>query len=481
MLFYFKSVLCIFIAVILSFYHEDLSRLRNWIFSGRERTILAIGILSARENFEFRQAARSSWLQKYSSRNSDARAWFIVGNNSCEIPPEYRLNEYGCEKWKVDISGLQEKFFTANEIRTDNCSSNLEKHFYGGFSFQVNYPVVVTQLGILSPLLLQNTETKVAIMDPQSKEIIVQASVSLNKSSAVHGYLYADVDPILLPKNFEGMILVEGYLKEKSCLDMVWNDGGGIITFKRIYPTQEHLDSKIYSSEAKTALSIRFFVPEIAKLKRIVQEEELVTKQWFLHLEELNKRLRTEVAEKEDILIVNVTDTYRSLPAKLLKFYQWLYFNHDFSYILKTDDDSVINVAYLLQKLQEDSQFDSTKAWIWSQFRKNWPLNYIGKWADYEYQSPYYPTFPCGAAYVMSQKTALWLIANAELLHTYQGEDVSIGIWLSAINPNIIEDDKFECDRECNFESYNRAQLSPYEVHEVWSFFEKCQNLCSCK
>ncbi|GBN61645.1 UDP-GalNAc:beta-1, 3-N-acetylgalactosaminyltransferase 2, partial [Araneus ventricosus] len=116
-----------------------------------------------------------------------------------------------------------------------------------------------------------------------------------------------------------------------------------------------------------------------------------------------------------------------------------LYFNHDFSYILKTDDDSVINIAYLLQKLQEDSQFDSTKAWIWSQFRKNWPLNYIGKWADYDYQSPYYPTFPCGAAYVMSQKTTLWLIANAELLHTYQGEDVSIGIWLSAINPNIIE------------------------------------------
>ncbi|CAL1280465.1 unnamed protein product [Larinioides sclopetarius] len=261
MLFYFKSFLCIFIAVVITFYHEDLSRLRNWTFSGRERTILAIGILSARENFELRQAARLSWLQKYSSRNSDVKAWFIVGNNSCEIPPEYRLNEYGCEKWKVNLSGLQEKFFTANEIRTDNCSSNLEKHFYGGFSFQVNYPVVVTQLGILSLLLLQNSETNVAIMDPQSKEIIVQASVSLNKSSVVHGYLYADVDPILLPKNFEGMILVEGYLKDKACLDIVWNDGGGIITFKRVYSTPEHLDCKVFSSEVKIALSIRFFVP----------------------------------------------------------------------------------------------------------------------------------------------------------------------------------------------------------------------------
>ncbi|KAF8774771.1 Beta-1 like protein [Argiope bruennichi] len=334
----------------------------------------------------------------------------------------------------------------------------------GKWIFQWNYPVVVTQLGILSSLLPENIETKVAIMDVQNKVTKI----------------YVDY-PILLPKYYEGLILIEGYLKERSCLDMVWNDGGGIITFKRVYLTSEHLDSKVFFSEARVALSIKFFVPEIEKLKRMIHEEELITKQWSLQLEELNKRLRTEIAEKEDILIVNITDTYRSLPAKLLKFYQWLYFNHEFSYILKTDDDSLINIDQLLQKLLEDSQFDPTKAWIWSRFRKNWPVNYIGKWADYDYQSPYYPTFPCGAAYVISQKIALWLISNAELLYTYQGEDVSMGIWLSAINTNFIEDDHFECNRECKPQSYNRAQLSPNEIQEIWSSFEKCQNLCSCK
>lgn len=47
-------------------------------------------------------------------------------------------------------------------------------------------------------------------------------------------------------------------------------------------------------------------------------------------------------------------------------------------------------------------------------------MNYIGKWTDYEYQSSYYPSFPCGAAYVMSHQVAQWLITNAENLYIYQ-------------------------------------------------------------
>ncbi|GIY06682.1 UDP-GalNAc:beta-1,3-N-acetylgalactosaminyltransferase 2 [Caerostris extrusa] len=376
-----------------------------------KKTVLAVGILSAQGNFEQREAARLTWLKKYSSENNDVKAWFIVGKDSCKIPPEYRVDPYSCQKWNINIS-------------------------------------VIEKLGILCSLLIEGHEATVSIMDVQTLEKITQVRISNNYSES-NGYAYKNIDALLFPKNYEGWVLVEGYLKDTACTNIVWNDGGGVITYNRIYPTPDHLSSKKYSSEMYPAPSIGFIIPEMNKLREIINEEESVTNQW-------------------------------SLPNKLLKFYQWLYLNYDFSFVMKTDDDSVVNIPYLLKKLQEDSQFDPSQLWLWSNLRTNWQVNYLGKWMDYEYRSTNYPSFPCGAAYIFSQKIALWLTQNAEILYTYQGEDVSIGIWLSAINPNFIEDENFECDEYCMPASYNRAQLNPDKIFKVWSYFETCQSLCSC-
>ncbi|GFY61032.1 UDP-GalNAc:beta-1,3-N-acetylgalactosaminyltransferase 2 [Trichonephila inaurata madagascariensis] len=475
----FRTFLCILIAFVVSFYYEEFLRLHYWASSDRGHTTLAIGILSGYENFKEREAARSTWLGKYSSQN-DVKAWFILGNSSCQIPPEYRLSLYSCEKWNINTSELQEKLYTAYLVKNTFCPPNLERPFYQGFSFQVNYPIVITKLGILSSLVLPDSEVKVALLDVQSKEVIVQTLISLNQSNDIYSYVYANVDTILLPKNYEGLILVEGYLKGTACSDTIWNSGGGVITFKRVYPTPEHLKSKKYSTNLNVASSIAFYIPDVENLKTIARDEERVTKKWILHLAELNNKLRMEVEEKNDIFIADGVDTYRSLPVKLLKFYKWLHLNYNFRFVVKTDDDSVLDISALLKQLAENSQFDPTKLWLWSNFRRNWPVNYVGKWSDYEYQSPVYPTFPCGAAYVMSRHVVLWLVSNAQTLHNYQGEDVSMGIWLSAINPDIIEDEDFACDARCARTSYNRAQMSQGEVFRVWSYYEKCQSLCSC-
>ncbi|GIY31490.1 UDP-GalNAc:beta-1,3-N-acetylgalactosaminyltransferase 2 [Caerostris darwini] len=477
MFFWFKSLVCVFSAVFLSFYYEDFVRLQSKILSFREKTVLAVGILSAQGNFEQREAARSTWLKKYSSENNDVKAWFIVGKDSCKIPPEYRVDPYSCEKWNINISGLKDAFYSSIAVQSSACFS--EKRFYQGFSFHVNFPVVIEKLGILSSLLIEGHEATVSIMDVQTLEKITQVRISTNYSES-NGYAYKNIDALLFPKNYEGWVLVEGYLKDTACTNIVWNYGGGVITYNRIYPTPDHLSSKKYSSEMYPAPSIGFIIPEMNKLREIINEEESVTNQWSRFLKKINKMLKAEVTTKKDIFIVDTTDTYRSLPNKLLKFYQWLYLNYDFSFVMKTDDDSVVNIPYLLKKLQEDSQFDPSQLWLWSNLRTNWQVNYLGKWMDYEYRSTNYPSFPCGAAYIFSQKIALWLTQNAEILYTYQGEDVSIGIWLSAINPNFIEDENFECDEYCKPASYNRAQLNPDKIFKVWSYFERCQSLCSC-
>lgn len=52
-------------------------------------------------------------------------------------------------------------------------------------------------------------------------------------------------------------------------------------------------------------------------------QEDAVTSEWITYLKKINQNLQVEYTEKKDIVFVDVTDTYRNLPSKLLKFYRW--------------------------------------------------------------------------------------------------------------------------------------------------------------
>lgn len=69
-------------------------------------------------------------------------------------------------------------------------------------------------------------------------------------------------------------------------------------------------------------------------------------------------------------------------------------------------------------------------------FRKNWAVNEYGKWSESNYQAAVYPPFPCGATYILSSYLVNWLSLNSKSLFRYQGEDVSMGIWLASILPD---------------------------------------------
>ena len=55
-----------------------------------------------------------------------------------------------------------------------------------------------------------------------------------------------------------------------------------------------------------------------------------------------------------------------------------------------------------------------------------------GKWKELHYKRLIYPPFPEGSSgYVVTRDIAVYVARNKELLHNYQGEDVSLGIWMN--------------------------------------------------
>jgi hypothetical protein len=172
------------------------------------------------------------------------------------------------------------------------------------------------------------------------------------------------------------------------------------------------------------------------------------------------------------------------------------HFNAEFSYLLKTDDDTFINIGEVLRTLKIAKKNQSKKAFThpgielrlhwWSSFREGWPVHSFGKWREDNYRSAMYPPFPCGAGYVLSEGVVQFLGNKAYkfLYQDFQGEDVSLGIWLAGVNPLRFTGDNISCtwacDGTCNPKACNRAQLSVDAMYQAWEGYKNCSNICGC-
>lgn len=72
------------------------------------------------------------------------------------------------------------------------------------------------------------------------------------------------------------------------------------------------------------------------------------------------------------------------------------------------------------------------------------------------------------------------LLFSFRVLHQYQGEDVSMAIWLSAILPNYLDDKMWICDEKCDQNMLASAEHSVDEIKQLWINWKECGNPCEC-
>ena len=103
-----------------------------------------------------------------------------------------------------------------------------------------------------------------------------------------------------------------------------------------------------------------------------------------------------------------------------------------------------------------------------------------GKWIEEDFSSVYYPPFACGSGNLLSHSLAKWLSNNSPYLFHYQGEDVSLGIWLSAINPSLVDNNLWVCNEKCIPAMIVSAQNNITHMNMLWENRETCGNPCNC-
>lgn len=159
-------------------------------------------------------------------------------------------------------------------------------------------------------------------------------------------------------------------------------------------------------------------------------------------------RLHDEQETHHDLLVTDVEDVYRNLPRKLKAAYTFVdrHLPSNVQWVLKVDDDMFVRPHMFQRYLDKQARRKPGGNVI---INASFPtvLGHIqgnafahrrdskSKWAEVvEYPSGgLYPKFPIGSAgHVVSRPVAEYVSKYQDALFEYQGEDVSLGIWLAA-------------------------------------------------
>ncbi|ELW68124.1 UDP-GalNAc:beta-1,3-N-acetylgalactosaminyltransferase 2 [Tupaia chinensis] len=359
---------------------------------------VVVGVLSARNNHELRNVIRSTWLKhsvQHPALSQRVLVKFIIGARGCEVPVEDREDPYSCRLLDITDPALNQEVEAFGF--PDDTSSGLSEDRVVSVSFRVLYPIVITSLGVLhdaSGAGFQRNVT-VRLYQAEQEEALFTARFSPPSCGVqVSKLWYKPVEQFVLPESFEGTIVWESQdphgLVSRNLHKVTVNDGGGVLRV----------------------------IARLARHLSLLEGEDAL--------------LREESSTHKDIVFVDVVDTYRNVPAKLLSFYRWTVESMSFDLLLKTDDDCYVDLEAVFHRIAQ-KHLDGPNFW-WGKL--NWAVDRTGKWQELEYPGPAYPAFACGSGYVISSDIVEWLAGNAGRLKTYQhreGPSLKTGLQLSSV------------------------------------------------
>jgi len=122
------------------------------------------------------------------------------------------------------------------------------------------------------------------------------------------------------------------------------------------------------------------------------------------------KNMEEEYILNEKILTVNVDDSYKGLSKKIIKTINILYNLFDYDYIIKSDDDCIININRVLENITYIEKCDYVGCL--NNYKSEYNSNYNG--LD-NTKSTYYGPYMNGAnGYMLSKKAIETIVNNKE-------------------------------------------------------------------
>lgn len=149
------------------------------------------------------------------------------------------------------------------------------------------------------------------------------------------------------------------------------------------------------------------------------------------------------VAFKDMIFLDSVTDEHQTLTQRTLKGFEYIINeNYDFSYVLKCDDDTFVDLVAIISHLHAQKFMGRL---YWGDFVGGYNILSEGIYAENSwFICDRYIPYAFGGGYVLSRDLVELIVPNAPYLKQYMNEDVSLASWLSPYNFVRVHDQKFD-------------------------------------
>lgn len=122
-------------------------------------------------------------------------------------------------------------------------------------------------------------------------------------------------------------------------------------------------------------------------------------------------KLKNEQIKYNDLFIMSVSDSYKSLTQKVLEAFTWFESEFNFKYILKCDDDSFVIVPQLVHELKNNlAKYNHL---YWGYFNGKAHVKQTGKWKDVNwFLCDRYLPYALGGGYVLSRSLVHYIKTN---------------------------------------------------------------------
>ena len=181
------------------------------------------------------------------------------------------------------------------------------------------------------------------------------------------------------------------------------------------------------------------------------------------------KNLNLEDATYDDLLLLpHLHDSYSNLTRKVLQSFVALDKCCNFSYLLKCDDDTFVNMEAILSELKQRS---SNQKYYWGYYNKKAKVRKVGKWEEKKwFLCKTYLPYAEGGGYILSHDLIRRITASSVDLTLYNNEDVSIGTWLSPFEIERHHDERFHtrqatCSKSRIISTENNVEMM-FAVHK---------------
>lgn len=267
------------------------------------RHVLVIGVISARHHFDKRQAIRETWGNPVLLAALGVQIRFVVGAESCRLPPDRRVSVYACDREAAEryIVGRAVRAHDVDPAGGDTATSAAlqESGIRAiGLDFTTKHWISVTRLGILVGDAVQRRRrwhaVSVTLWDTDAKAPVLNLTLAAPTATedcpgaeVVGGIAFLPVPRgVVLPEGFSGTVSAAGYdavaLLPQSSTNLgkvIVDDGGGLLSLARITRTGTNLAG--FPDNIATAFGAGLMAATLEYRMDLVRESLLHSLEWM--------------------------------------------------------------------------------------------------------------------------------------------------------------------------------------------------------